>query len=159
MHNLQVVTYLLFKELTRTIAWKTASQHWAIILMRKGRSQDTKEFLLKRNKKPCSGTSKWKSLRCVRLFETPWTVALQAPLSVGFSRQGYWSRVCHSLLQGIFLNQGLNPGLLHCRQSQNNQKIIANHKNRCLKLMILVPLYVWEDARIWLMETILRYAS
>ena len=23
---------------------------------------------------------------------------------------------CHSLLQGIFLNQGLNPGLLHCRQ-------------------------------------------
>ena len=23
---------------------------------------------------------------------------------------------CHFLLQGIFLNQGLNPGLLHCRQ-------------------------------------------
>ena len=23
---------------------------------------------------------------------------------------------CHSLLQGIFLSQGLNPGLLHCRQ-------------------------------------------
>ena len=27
----------------------------------------------------------------VRLFETPWTVALQAPLSVGFPRQEYWS--------------------------------------------------------------------
>ena len=26
---------------------------------------------------------------CVRLFETPWTVALQAPLSMGFSRQEY----------------------------------------------------------------------
>ena len=25
------------------------------------------------------------------LFSTPWTVALQAPLSLGFSRQGYWS--------------------------------------------------------------------
>ena len=24
--------------------------------------------------------------------------------------------VCHSFLQGIFLTQGLNPGLLHCRQ-------------------------------------------
>ena len=24
---------------------------------------------------------------------------------------------CHSLLQGIFLTQGLNPGLLHCRQT------------------------------------------
>jgi len=29
---------------------------------------------------------------CVRrLFATPWTIALQAPLSVGFSRQEYWS--------------------------------------------------------------------
>ena len=28
---------------------------------------------------------------CVRLFATPWTVARQAPLSVGFSRQEYWS--------------------------------------------------------------------
>ena len=27
----------------------------------------------------------------VRLFVTAWTVALQAPLSVGFSRQEYWS--------------------------------------------------------------------
>ena len=27
----------------------------------------------------------------VRLFVTPWTVAHQAPLSVGFSRQEYWS--------------------------------------------------------------------
>ena len=27
----------------------------------------------------------------VRLFATPWTVARQAPLSMGFSRQEYWS--------------------------------------------------------------------
>ena len=27
----------------------------------------------------------------VRLLETPWTVARQAPLSVGFSRQESWS--------------------------------------------------------------------
>ena len=27
----------------------------------------------------------------VRLCETPWTVAHQAPLSMGFSRQEYWS--------------------------------------------------------------------
>ena len=31
---------------------------------------------------------------------------------MGFSRQEYWSL---SLLQGIFLIQGSNPGLLHCR--------------------------------------------
>ena len=32
-----------------------------------------------------------KSLSRVRLFVTPWTVARQAPLSTGFSRQEYWS--------------------------------------------------------------------
>ena len=30
-------------------------------------------------------------LNHVRLFVTPWTVAHQAPLSMGFSRQEYWS--------------------------------------------------------------------
>ena len=29
----------------------------------------------------------------VRLFETPWTAAHQAPPSMGFSRQEYWSGV------------------------------------------------------------------
>ena len=36
-------------------------------------------------------TSEVKSLSRVRLFATPWTVAYQAPLSMGFSRQEYWS--------------------------------------------------------------------
>ena len=31
------------------------------------------------------------SLNCVQLFATQWTVACQSPLSMGFSRQGYWS--------------------------------------------------------------------
>ena len=34
---------------------------------------------------------KLKSLSRVRLFATPWTVAYQAPLSMRFSRQEYWS--------------------------------------------------------------------
>ena len=34
---------------------------------------------------------KVKSLSRVRLFETPWTAACQAPPSMGFSRQEYWS--------------------------------------------------------------------
>ena len=33
------------------------------------------------------------SLSYVRLFETPWTAAHQAPLSIGFSRKEYWSGV------------------------------------------------------------------
>ena len=34
---------------------------------------------------------KVKSLSCIRIFVTPWTVAYQAPLSMGFSREEYWS--------------------------------------------------------------------
>ena len=34
---------------------------------------------------------KVKSLSCVQLFATPWTAAYQAPPSMGFSRQEYWS--------------------------------------------------------------------
>ena len=36
---------------------------------------------------------KVKSLNHVRFFETPWTAAFQAPPSMGFSRQEYWSGV------------------------------------------------------------------
>ena len=54
-----------------------------------------------------------KSLSCVQLFVTIWTVAHQAPLSVGFSRQEYWSGLpAQALLQGIFPSQGLNSHLL-----------------------------------------------
>ena len=35
--------------------------------------------------------SEVKSLSQVRLFATPWTIAHQAPPSMGFSRQEYWS--------------------------------------------------------------------
>ena len=57
-----------------------------------------------------------KSLSHVQLFVTPWTVAYQAPLSMGFSRHSTGVD-CHFLLQGIFRTQGLNPGLLHRRQT------------------------------------------
>ena len=44
-----------------------------------------------------SNAWKWKlkvkSLSRVRLLTTPWTAAFQAPLSMGFSRQEYWSGV------------------------------------------------------------------
>ena len=44
-----------------------------------------------------SNAWKWKvkvkSLSCVQLLATPWTAAHQAPPSIGFSRQEYWSGV------------------------------------------------------------------
>ena len=52
-----------------------------------------------------------KSLQLCLTLVTLWTIVLQAPLSMGFSRQEYWS-ACHAFLQGIFPMQGLNPCLL-----------------------------------------------
>ena len=37
--------------------------------------------------------SEVKSLSCVQLLATPWTVAYQAPPPMGFPRQEYWSGV------------------------------------------------------------------
>ena len=47
----------------------------------------------------------------VQLFAIPWIVARQAPLSMGFPRQEYWSGL-HFLLQGTFRIQGSNLHLL-----------------------------------------------
>ena len=44
---------------------------------------------------------KVKSLSRVRLFVTPWTEAYQAPPSMGFSRQEYWSGVPLPSLQNM----------------------------------------------------------
>ena len=50
------------------------------------------------------------SLSCVKLFETPWTVAHQAPLSVGILQARILEWV--ALLQGIVPTQGSNLCLL-----------------------------------------------
>ena len=55
-----------------------------------------------------------KSLSHVQLFATPWTVAHQAPPSMGFSRQEYWSGLPFPS-PGNLLDTGVvNLGLLHC---------------------------------------------
>ena len=51
---------------------------------------------------------KVKSLGCVQLFMTPWTIVHQAPPSMGFSRQEYW---CGFLFPspGDLPNPGIEP--------------------------------------------------
>ena len=51
------------------------------------------------------------SLNCVRVFETPWTVACQHPLSIEFFRQEHW---CGLPLptQGALSNPGVKPASL-----------------------------------------------
>ena len=53
--------------------------------------------------------SEVKSLSCIRLFATPWTVAYHAPPSMGFSRQEYWSRLSFPSSEDL-PNSGIKPG-------------------------------------------------
>ena len=53
--------------------------------------------------------SEVKSLSRVQLFGTPWTVAYQAPPSLGFSRQEYWSGLPFPS-PGDLPNPGIEPG-------------------------------------------------
>ena len=52
---------------------------------------------------------KVKSLSHVQLFETPWTVAYQAPPSMGVSRQKYWSGLPFPS-PGDLPDPGIEPG-------------------------------------------------
>jgi len=87
-----------------------------------------------------SNVWKWKvkvkSLSHVRLLATPWTAAYQAPPSMGFSRQEYWSRVplpspnpCQVGLQ-MWLEQSLK-----------------SHFKIYLRLFCLFLAYMWNN--VW----------
>ena len=75
-----------------------------------------------------------KSLSRVCLFATPWTVAYQAPLSMGFSGNSTGVDF-HFLLQGIFPTQGLNPGLPHCRQTLDR---LSHQGSPCIKAYFFI---------------------
>ena len=68
------------------------------------------------------------SLSSVQLFVTPLTVACQAPLSVGFPRQGYWSGLpCPS--PGDLPDPGIKPGSPALRADS----LLSEQGNLCAK--------------------------
>ena len=113
LHNItwvfNVILYLLHKHIAFLIryGYTSANKHHAVaistaLVIQKLSAQDT--FL-------CESHS------VIWLFVTLWTVSLPGWLLCP------WKSPCkntgvgsHSLLQGIFSTQGLNPDLLHCRQ-------------------------------------------
>ena len=72
----------------------------------------------------------------VRLCVTIWTAACQAPLSMGFSRQEYWSALLFPSA-GDLRDSGIQQGLLHCRQtSEPPGKLLL------FNIMLLVSIHV-----------------
>ena len=64
---------------------------------------------------PMLGIHTCSLLSHVQLIATPWTVVCQAPLSMEFSRQEYWSGWPFPS-PGDLPNPGIEPRSLHCRQ-------------------------------------------
>ena len=86
---------------------------------------------------------------CVQLFVTPGTVALQAPLSMGFPKQEYWMS-CHFLLQWIFLTQGSNLCLM-----ETNTKLKPPLKSG----LVQAPLSIrhWHDNPLpWIVSSLVE---
>ena len=77
-------------------------------------------------------------IACSSTTTTPHTPP-QAPLSVEFfcKNTGVGS---HSLLQGIFLTQGLNPGLLHCRRMPYH---LSHHRSPQCSLSLAFATFLW----------------
>ena len=75
---------------------------------------------------------KWKeevkSLSCVRLLATPWTAAYQAPPSIGFSRQEYWSGVPSPRL---LLGKSLGPVKTYWAWQKTH--LYSLDEGRCMK--------------------------
>ena len=75
------------KEESEKVGLKLKSQKTKIIASGPITSWQINGKTVKKKKKKV----KVKSLSSVRLFAAPWTIAYQAPPSMGFSRQEYWS--------------------------------------------------------------------
>ena len=72
---------------------------------------------------------KVKSLSRVRLFMTPWTVAYQGSLSVGFSRQECWSGLPFS-----FPGNLPDPGIEHTAPTLQAKSLLLNQREAHIKV-------------------------
>ena len=71
-----------------------------------------------------------KSLSCVLLFVTPWTVAYQTPPSMGFSRQEYWS--------GLPLPSP--PAYAGSHKELDTTERLNNNTSLCLQIKVVLGL-------------------
>ena len=84
---------------------------------------------------------------CVQLsstLEIPWTVALGAPLAMGFSKQEYWSGLPFPI-PGIFQAQGPNSHLLHLLPGQVGSLPLAPPGKPCLLCKNLFGPELWAS--------------
>ena len=80
-----------------------------------------------------------KSLSRVLLFATPWTVAYQAPPSMVFSRQEYWSGLPFPSPEDL-PNSGIEPGPLALQADAllSDQKVGGGRRFHGMELSVFL---------------------
>ena len=115
----------------------------------------------------------WKSLSCVWLFASPWTIACRAPLSMEFSRQEYWcgmpfpSPIIQFCLRikclgsGLLCGHLLGPGWwdiavegICCPTLLHPWKCYIQLFLQCFPLAISIAHWLWEECRREEVETL-----
>ena len=92
----------------------------------------------------------------VQLFATPWTIACQAPLSMGFSRQEYWSGLPFPS-PGDLPNPGLNPHLSRLLHWQvGSLPLVPSGKPRTYVHLWLIHVDVWQKPNQYCKAIILQ---
>ena len=91
----------------------------------------------------------------VQLFVTLWTAPCQTPPSMRFSSKNTGVG-CHSLLQGIFLTQGLNLGLLCLLHCQEDSLPLAPHGKPILHVITKLTRHIGETTlrlrKLWIIK-------
>ena len=89
----------------------------------------------------------------VWLCATLWTVPCQAPPSMGFSSQEYWSGL-PCLLQGIVQTQGSNPCLIHLLHWLSGSLPLASHGKPLLLLYLGKLIRKLKHSFLWLWQDV-----
>ena len=86
---------------------------------------------------------------CVQLCVTPWTIAHQAPLFMGFSRQEYWSGLLFTPPVDL-LTQGLNLCFLHWQVDS----LSLSHLGSLWSILRYCNSYTWRSYKIEISRTL-----
>ena len=105
-----------------------------------------------------SNAWKWKekvkSLSRVRLFATPWTAAYQAPPSMGFSKQQYWSKVplpsLPLMLSLLYIHLVIHVEEQLLRFHEQTQRYVNGEILYKLHILSLIPNYHTSIAHVFL---------
>ena len=94
-----------------------------------------------------------KSLSHVQLFVTPWTAAHQAPPSMGFSRQEYWSGVPLPSPAGRGGAANLHPSVLVQQRHSPAQRVPSavgdTEGRRSWRSLVCSPSKQWDSWNSW----------